>query len=339
LRQTELVIQRIKKGIPDVQFDIRVIKTQGDLSRDSLSGIEEKGVFVREIEETLLRGDIDAAVHSLKDLPTDLPSKLEISIYCQRGDARDVLVCRGDIYDTVRQTRLPARFDREARRARQSRLTARQAGMSLLQDLPRGARIGTGSPRRGAQLLSYRRDLEIKNIRGNVDTRLGKLAKGDYEAIVLAASGLERLGVIDESSSRIKNTDLSVEYINEKIMLPQAGQGALIIESRQGDERIKDIFRNLDHTPTRIACTAEIAFLKALGGGCSVPMAAFGYLEGLNDSGQPTLVIEGLVSTLDGRKIVRDKMSGSSSDPVVLGIALAEELMKRGAQEILSIEN
>jgi hydroxymethylbilane synthase len=316
LSQTELVIKKIKKGIPDIQFDIRVIKTHGDLSRSSLSGVDDKGVFVREIEEALIRGDVDAAVHSLKDLPTELPSELEISIYCQRGDVRDVLVCRGDIFDAVRQT-----------------------GMSLLQDLPGGVRIGTGSPRRRAQLLSYRRDQEIKDIRGNVDTRLGKLAKGDYDAIVLAASGLERLGLIDKSSSRIKDTDLRVEYINEKVMLPQAGQGALVIESRKGDEGIKDIFRVLDHTPTRIACTAEIGFLKALGGGCSVPMAALGYLEGLSESDQPALIIEGLVSTLDGKKIVRERMSGSSAEPENLGIVLAEGLMKQGAQEILSIEN
>ena len=273
-------------------FDVRieVIKTTGDVKSDPLSVIGGKGVFTKELEDALLDGRIDIAVHSLKDLPTILPEGLSITAICEREDPRDALVLRAG------------------------------SEAFALDNLPRGAIVGTSSQRRLAQLRCWRDDLVIKDLRGNVDTRIRKLDEGQYDAVILASAGLVRLGLQDRISLRIP-----IEH-----MLPAVGQGAIAIETRSDDEFAVDATSSLDHRETRLACLAERAFLRGLGGGCQLPIAGHARLEG------ELLKLDGLVARPDGSKRLQDSISGPADNAEELGASLASTLLNRGAASLLN---
>jgi len=280
----------MEKRYPGIEVEIKVISTRGDRVLDvSLPKLGEqgKGLFTKELEDALFERRVDLAVHSLKDLPTELPPGLHIGAICEREDARDALVARNPI--------------------------------TSFNELPERALIGTSSLRRQAQLKSMRPDLVIEPVRGNVDTRLRKLDEGRYDAIVLAAAGLYRLG----HANRI------TEHLSEDLMLPAVGQGALAIETREDDAPTAEIIHALNHEATRLACSAERAFLKGLGGGCLVPIAAHATIE------SDVMTLNGLVASPDGLEIVRDQQSGQSEDAELLGRQLADELLARGAVRIL----
>jgi len=257
-----------------------------------LSVIGGKGVFTKELEEALLDTRIDIAVHSLKDLPTIIPDGLTITAICKREDPRDALVL-------------------------QRKLKGSQAS---LRSLPKGAAVGTSSPRRLAQLKHLRSDLIVKDLRGNVDTRLRKLDEGQYDALVLACAGLRRLGLESRISAALAATE----------MLPAVGQGALGIETRAGDETAIAAVRKLDHKFTRLACTAERAFLRSLGGGCQLPIAAHAAVR------EKRIRLDGLVADPQGLRIVRDRISGNLDEAEQLGTDLGERLLERGARELLA---
>ena len=290
LWQAEQARARLHELNPQVEVQIEIIKTTGDVKTDPLSVIGGKGVFTKELEDALLDGRIDIAVHSLKDLPTILPDGLSIAAICEREDARDALVLR-----------------------------VGSEGGSLM-DLPEGAIVGTSSQRRLSQLKALRRDVEVRDLRGNVDTRIRKLDEGQYDAVILASAGLVRLGLQERISARIA--------IDE--MLPAVGQGAIAIETKSDNEFAVQSASRLDHRETRVACLAERAFLQSLGGGCQFPIAAHAILE--ND----LLKLDGLVAKPDGSEILRDSLSGPLDDPEALGSELALHLMKRGAHALLS---
>jgi hydroxymethylbilane synthase len=274
-------------------FDVRieVIKTTGDVKSDPLSVIGGKGVFTKELEDALLDRRIDIAVHSLKDLPTILAEGLSITAICEREDPRDALVlAAGSEFDA-----------------------------SALGNLPRGAVVGTSSQRRLAQLRCWRDDLVIKDLRGNVDTRIRKLDEGQYDAVILASAGLVRLGLQERISLRIP-----IEH-----MLPAVGQGAIAIETRSDDELAVEATRRLDHRETRVACLAERAFLRGLGGGCQLPIAAHARFEG------DSLKLDGLVARPDGSKRLQDSISGPAHKAEELGSSLASTLLNRGAASLL----
>jgi hydroxymethylbilane synthase len=270
-----------------LEAEIKVIKTTGDKLQDvPLAQSGTKGLFIKEIEEALADGTVDVAVHSMKDLPTDQPAGLVIAAVPEREDARDVLISNN--------------------------------GQRFV-DLPAGARVGTSSVRRQAQLRSLRGDLNLVPLRGNLDTRLKKLNRGDCDALVLAAAGVHRLGF----QARI------TEYFSPDAMCPAVGQGALAIEIRQGDERTERAVRPLDHVPTHQAVRAERALLRYLGGGCQVPIAAHAVAAG----GQLNLV--GLVASLDGSLVKRAVAAGTIEDPEGLGVRVATHLLQQGARAIL----
>jgi hydroxymethylbilane synthase len=287
--QTDWVVARLRQLAPEIPVSLQVIKTTGDaVTGVPLARIGDEGLFTREIEAALLAGRIDLAVHSLKDLPTELPAGLTIGAVTEREDARDALL-----------SRLGRRLD----------------------GLPKGARVGTSSTRRAAQLLAYRPDLRVIDIRGNVDTRLRKSQTEEYDAIVLAVAGLRRLGPAMEA--RI------TEILPLDVMLPAAGQGALALEVRRAsvgaaDAEVRRAVSLLDHAATRAATTAERAFLRVMGGGCAVPIAAYGEIAG------DSLRLRGLVAAEDGRWVARDEISGSAGRAEELGIRLAERL-RRGS--------
>jgi len=270
------------------EVEIRIIKTTGDKrSNASLTSSGTKGLFIKEIEEALAAGSIDLAVHSLKDLPTEQPAGLAVGAVPSRADARDALVSRNG---------------------------------QPLQDLPARARVGTSSLRRQSQLRALGPKLEVVAVRGNVDTRLKKLARGDYNALVLAAAGLDRLGLSDRITHRF-----AVEE-----MCPAVGQGALALEVREDDLRIKQVIQPLDDPATHQAVQAERALLRALGGGCDVPIAAHAWTK----SG--SLELTAVIASLDGSKLVRANIAGSADLPDDLGRRAAQELLKQGAREILA---
>ena len=291
LWQAEQARARLQALNPQSQIEIQIIKTTGDVKNDPLSVIGGKGVFTKELEDALLDGRIDIAVHSLKDLPTVLPDGLTIAAICEREDARDALVLR-----------------------------AGAEGRTLM-DLPHGAVVGTSSQRRLAQLKALRRDVVVKDLRGNVDTRIRKLDEGQYDAVILASAGLVRLGLQDRISARIGASE----------MLPAVGQGAIAIETRSDNDFAVHSASRLDHRETRLACLAERAFLRGLGGGCQFPIAAHAML------GNSLLQLDGLVAKPDGSEILRDSLSGSPDDPETLGSALARDLLTRGADSILRL--
>lgn len=290
LWQTNWVKSQIEKAHPGLAVEITIISTKGDRVQDvSLPKLGEqgKGLFTKELEDAMLEREIDLAVHSLKDLPTELPAGLAVGAICEREDARDALV-------------------------------ARRAGGGF-HSLPQSAIVGTSSLRRQAQIRALRPDLRLEPVRGNVDTRLRKLDAGDYDALILASAGLRRLGFGDRIT----------EYLDEELMLPAVGQGALAIETRDGDTEIEAIVRALDHEATRLCCEAERALLRGLGGGCLVPIAALARTEGDH------LRLKGLVASPDGARMLRGEEGGPASDAQSIGLRLAEQLLEGGASEIL----
>ena len=289
LWQAEQARERLRVLNPHVDVSIEIIKTTGDVKNDPLSVIGGKGVFTKELEDALLDGRIDIAVHSLKDLPTILPDGLSIAAICEREDARDALVLR-----------------------------AGSENGSLLH-LPQGAIVGTSSQRRLAQLKALRSDVVVRDLRGNVDTRIRKLDEGQYDAVILASAGLVRLGLQERISARIAVSE----------MLPAVGQGAIAIETRIDNEFAVGSVSRLDHRETRLACLAERAFLRGLGGGCQLPIAAHAVLE------NGLLKLDGLVAKPDGSEILRGSLSGSSEASEALGSALAEQLLTQGAGSFL----
>lgn len=276
---------------PELDVRIEIIKTTGDVKSEPLSVIGGKGVFTKEIEDALLDGRVDVAVHSLKDLPTVLAEGLTITAICEREDPRDALVLR----------------------------SGSEADEAALENLPRGAIVGTSSQRRVAQLRCWRDDLVIEDLRGNVDTRIRKLDEGQYDAVILASAGLVRLGLQDRISLRIPISH----------MLPAVGQGAIAIETRSDDELAVEVTGALDHRETRVACLAERAFLRGLGGGCQLPIAAHARFEG------ELLKLDGLVARPDGSKRVQDSVSGTPDTAEALGASLASTLLNRGAGSLL----
>ncbi len=285
--QAEWVQARLQALAPGLTVRLERIKTAGDKITDvPLAAIGGKGLFVKEIEEALQRGDIDLAVHSMKDVPTRLPEGLEILCVPAREDPRDVLISH--------------------------------SGRGL-DELPRGARIGTSSLRRQAQLLNRRPDFAVTMLRGNLDTRLRKLRQGDYEAIILAAAGLKRMGWAGEVT----------EYLSPAVSLPAIGQGALGLEGRRDDRFVRQLVAPLDHLPTRLAVMAERALLERLEGGCQVPIAAHATVQ------DDRLALEALIASVDGRRLVRDRLEGRAEAAQVLGVRLAERLLAQGGDTIL----
>jgi hydroxymethylbilane synthase len=291
LVQAEMVNTQLAILNPEIDIHIEIIKTTGDVKTDPLSVIGGKGVFTKELEDALFDGRIDLAVHSLKDLPSIIPEGLALAAICEREDPRDALV-------------LP--------------LNSNLSCESLL-DLPPGSIIGTSSPRRLAQLRHLRPDLAVTDLRGNVDTRLRKLDEGQYHAVILAAAGLNRLGLKKRISMHIPTEQ----------MLPAVGQGAIGIETRRDDSSVMAVLSSIDHEETKITCLAERSLLRALGGGCQLPIAAHAMVA------DEELRIEGLVASRDGRQIVRQQISGSTTDAEHLGNELAERLLENGARELL----
>jgi hydroxymethylbilane synthase len=287
LWQAEHVAALLRAAHPGLGVELVPIVTQGDRIQDrTLAAIGGKGLFIKELEVALEEQRADIAVHSMKDLPGDLPQGLTIAAVLERADARDAL------------------------------LTASAGGLG---ELPRGARVGTSSLRRQAQLLAARPDLKVETLRGNVDTRLRRLDAGDTDAIVLACAGLIRLGLESRITARL----------DPKICLPAVAQGVIGIECRGADSRTLDLVTVLNHRDTRIAMDAERAFAHRLGGSCQSPIAAHARLEGQH------LRLEGLVAEPDGSRLLRDTMSGGIDDPAALGARLAERILAAGAGPLL----
>ena len=285
--QTEFVVSHLKAVLPGIDVSISRIVTGGDRNRnvplENMAGI---GFFVKELEEALFAKRIDLAVHSLKDVPTEISPELRLVVITERIDPRDVLVSRGE----------------------------------KLSELATGSKIGTGSLRRAVQLSSFRQDLAVSGIRGNVDTRMRKVTSGEYDGVILAAAALHRLGWEDKIT----------EYLPTEYFLPAVGQGALVIEARAADTELAGMLAPLNHESTWQSVTAERAFLLALGGGCRAPIAALGTVNGT------TLQLEGMVADNKKNRILRSSATGSTSEPENLGLQLAENLFGMGAKELLA---
>jgi hydroxymethylbilane synthase len=295
LWQAHWVRDRLQALHRNLTVEVEIIKTAGDRVLDApLSKIGDKGLFTREIEHALLEGAIDLAVHSLKDLPTELPEGLILGAVTEREDVRDVFIPRPG--NTVRS----------------------------LSDLPRGGAVATGSLRRKCQLLRMRPDLRIVDIRGNLSTRYAKLAGSEWEGMVLARAGVVRLGW----------TDRMGETIDPLLLLPAVGQGALGIEVRADTARVLRYVEGLHHPRSAAATTAERALLHALEGGCQVPIGTYGRIES-DSGGQLVLVLDALVGSLDGTRVVRDSLSGPPEQAADMGARLAHRLLAQGAQSIL----
>jgi hydroxymethylbilane synthase len=287
LWQAEWVKSELEKKYPGVTVTLTKIKTTGDKILDvPLAKVGGKGLFVKEIEEAMLANEIDIAVHSMKDVPTFFPDGLHLSCITKREDARDALLSRNHV---------------------------------KFKDLPKGANIGTSSLRRQAQLMSVRPDFVIHQLRGNVDTRLRKLKEGQYDAIILAAAGVNRLGLAENVT----------EYMDTELSLPAIGQGALGIECRVDDRELNDMIAFFNHADTRVAVTGERALLRKLEGGCQVPIACYGQIK------DGTVHLTGLVASVDGKRIIKESLSGAPDKADALGVALAEKLLSRGADVIL----
>jgi hydroxymethylbilane synthase len=303
LVQAEWVRDRVAERHPDAHVEIEIINTKGDKILDApLAKIGDKGLFTKELETALLDGRIDVAVHSAKDMPTAVPEGLEIIAFTEREDVRDVFVPN----PSLTEHRAPG------------------AGPMTLDDVPQGARVGTSSLRRRSQLLALRPDLDVVDIRGNVETRLRKLVEEEMAGTILAAAGLSRLG-------RSEVTGFAFTFDQ---MLPAVGQGALAIEARADHPRLSDLKAALDHRPTALAVSAERALLGTLEGGCQVPIAAHASWKGGED-GAGNLVLDAYVGSLDGTRSVRGEGERLADDPRGLGTFLAAELLERGAGDIL----
>lgn len=289
LWQTGFVKSILEATRPDAEFDVRIIKTKGDAVLDTaLSKIGDKGLFTKEIETALLAGEIDLAVHSLKDLPTVQPKGLRIGAVSRRETPNDVLISQR--YGSI-------------------------------DDLPQGARVATGSLRRRSQLLAYRPDLEIVEIRGNVPTRIEKFRASDLDALILAYAGVHRLGLDSHISQVVPTT----------ILLPAVGQGVMAVEIRDGDEAVGELLAAFNDDLTASCVSAERAFLRRLEGGCQVPIGAHATISG------ESLRLEGFVGTLDGTRVIRETADGPPADAGAIGIRLAEFCLDAGAGEILGL--
>jgi len=291
LVQTHWVQGELQRHFPDRQFDVQTMSTQGDIILDvALAKIGDKGLFTKELEVGMLKGEVDFAVHSLKDLPTNLPEGLMLGCVTTRENPADALV----VHDNFKQYQL--------------------------ETLPPGTVVGTSSLRRLAQLRHHFPHLTFKDVRGNLNTRLGKLDAGEYDALILAVAGLERLNMAD----RIH------QAIPAAISLHAVGQGALGIECRTDDPEVLEVIKALEDLPTAQRCYAERSFLRQLEGGCQVPI-------GVNtDITDGVLTLTGMVASLDGQRLLKDQVSGTPDQADQLGITLAERLRQQGATEILN---
>ena len=288
LWQANHIKGRLERQYPGLSVAIKTIQTQGDKILDTpLAMVGGKGLFVKEIEKELIDGTVDLAVHSMKDVPTQLPDELEISVIPQREDPRDAFLAR-----TVK----------------------------TIEDLPKGARVGTSSLRRQAQLLSRRPDLSIVSLRGNVGTRIRKMTENNLDAIILAAAGLIRM----------EQAELITRYLGPEEFVPAVSQGALGIETRKADQATRDLVMFMNHTPTAQAVAAERAFLARLEGGCQVPIAGHATIA------DGRLTLAGLVGAVDGTELIRDTIAGRAEDGAALGLALAEKILGLGGERILA---
>ena len=287
LRKPTGSLEQLKKLDGSFEFEVKEIVTKGDRIVDvTLSKVGGKGLFVKEIEQAMLDCEIDMAVHSMKDMPAALPEGLVIGCIPEREDHRDALISKNHV---------------------------------KLNDLKSGAIVGTSSLRRGAQLLAMRPDLEIKWIRGNIDTRLEKLEKEDYDAIILAAAGLSRMGWAK---------DIVTEFLEPEICLPAVGQGALSIECRGDDHQLLELLQKFSDSETSQTVRAERSFLNKMEGGCQIPIAGYAHLNEKNE-----IVLNGLVASPDGKMIYKTQMSGN--DPEKLGELVANKLTENGAKNLI----
>jgi hydroxymethylbilane synthase len=284
--QAEFVRKQLFQ-LAGVETEIVIIKTSGDkMQQVSLSEIGGQGIFIKELEEALLQQTIDIAVHSVKDVPTEIRAGFSFPAICQRADVRDCIV---------------------------------SANGATLANLRQGARVGTGSLRRQAQLRHVRPDLDIRDLRGNVDTRLRKVESGEYDAVVLAKAGLDRLGAAHRIS----------EILSPDVCMPAVGQGAIGVECRADDAEASEVLDKLNHAETRAAIVAERTLLSVLQGGCQVPLGAWARIE------RDELVLEACVCSIDGQQYVRQRLTGSPEQPRPLGEQMARALIEAGAQNIL----
>lgn len=300
--QARHVRELLRRFRPEVEVELRTVRTSGDRVLDvPLALVGGKGLFLKELEEALLSGVVDCAVHSLKDVPADLPPGCTLAAVLPRATPFDVLCLPGD--------RAPGRARGET------------SALAVLGELPAGARVGTSSLRRRTQLLHARRDLRVVPIRGNVDTRLEKLDAGEADAVVLAAAGLERLGREDRITARFDPDQ----------MLPAVGQGIMVVEARAEDDAVLELLTDgLEDAGTRLAATCERAFLKESAGSCNVPMAAHAVLE----AGEG-IRIRGLLGDADGN-VVRGEEAGDAKEADAVGRRLARSLLERGGRELLA---
>jgi hydroxymethylbilane synthase len=289
LTQTNFVAEKIKKIMPETNIEICVIKTSGDIMQDvSLLTIGGQGVFVKELEDALLSKKIDLAVHSMKDIPGETPDELMFAAILPREDMRDVLVSRDNI---------------------------------KMESMPKGAKIGTGSQRRGAQIKAMLPDVNIVPLRGNIETRLKKIETENLTGVILAAAGMKRMGLAEKIT----------QFLPVEMMLPAVGQGALGLQIRKMDIDLAKICASLDDMTTAAEVTAERSFLRSLGGGCRLPIAALGKLEGQR------LSLEGMVAAPDGSSMIREKIQGAKEEAEELGKKLAEIILEKGGKKLLDL--
>lgn len=285
--QTEQVLHALHQQRPELSLEVKVISTKGDQILDlPLHAIGDKGLFTKELENALYDHSIDLAVHSLKDLPTTLPEGLSIGAILERHSPQDVLVSRDNL---------------------------------ALDDLPKSALIGTGSLRRRNQLMQHRSNLRFADLRGNIQTRLSKLDRGDFDAIIMARAALERMGLHQRISM----------ILPPSLMLPAVGQGAIAVEIRNDDTQTHAWLQSIHHAPSATVSQAERAFLKQLGGGCEKPIAAYGLLEA------EQLTLHGYLSSVDGQDFLHDQLKGPATEAQQLGITLADKMLAAGGRGIL----
>ena len=287
LAQAERAVEQLRSNHPDIDVDIRVVTTTGDASQETPLAELGLGVFTKELEMALLNKSIDVAVHSLKDMSATMPEGFTIAAVLEREDPCDVLVSRSG---------------------------------ARLAELPSGAVVGTSSPRREALVRALRPDLAVVGVRGNVGTRIRKMQDGQYDALVLAAAGLVRLGRESEATERLDPLKFT----------PAVGQGAIALQSRVDDAGLLGMLTALDHSETRAAVTAERAFLRAMGGGCRTPMGAYGVVR------DGRLSVSGMAASVDGEQSFRATVEGAASEAEALGDALARRLLEDGASELLT---
>ncbi|ASN05088.1 hydroxymethylbilane synthase [Virgibacillus necropolis] len=286
LTQTNWVINELKKAGVPYEFETKKIVTKGDKILDvTLSKVGGKGLFVKEIEQAMYDKEIDFAVHSMKDMPSEMPEGLSIACIPERADHRDAYIAKNHV---------------------------------KLNNLPEGAIVGTSSLRRAAQVLAQRPDVTIKSVRGNIETRLRKLQEEDYDAIILAVAGMQRVGW---------NEAIITDYLDPEVCLPAVGQGALAIECRTDDDEVKEMLAKINNGYTTRTVTAERTFLKLLEGSCQVPIAGYAYLE------KDEVILTALVSSADGTVILKETIRGN--DPIAVGKEASSNLIARGAKDIV----